>query len=190
MLDSGGIITDRDITVRAVAKGADTHSERISDYMSADPVTGKPDWDLEKVAETMAKHQVRRLPIVENDQVVGIVSLGDVARHDEHKSTVAGSLKDISQPAGMSNGSNHGLRQVATGMVLATATGAAVSFLFVSKRGKQLRQQVRDEIDDMAINDNAMKMVEDLRDKIEEVADNIADMKPKRKVRRGLRFFN
>ncbi|MCA1553431.1 MAG: CBS domain-containing protein, partial [Chloroflexi bacterium] len=108
-----GIITDRDITVRAVAKGADIRTERIKDYMTPNPVTGKTDWDLDKVADTMAKHQVRRLPIVDNGQVVGIVSLGDVARHDEHKSAVAGSLKDISQPSGVANGSGHALRQVA-----------------------------------------------------------------------------
>src|SRR5919199_964321 len=68
-----GIVTDRDLTTRALTDGDDVRVMPIKKYMTENVITGKPDWDLDKVADTMRKHQVRRLPIVENDQLVGIV---------------------------------------------------------------------------------------------------------------------
>ncbi len=191
VMDDGkvrGIITDRDIVVRAVSKGVDARTERIKDHMTDSLVTGKTTWDLDKVADAMAKHQIRRLPIVENDTLVGIVSLGDVARHEHDKKAVAGSLKDISTPEGLHTNGN-GMKQIATGMVLATATGAAVSFFFVSKTGKRLREQLMQEMDKVDWSENATQILEEVRDRLEVITDNIPDLQPKRKPRKILRMF-
>ena len=93
-----GIITDRDIVVRGIASqfSLDTPVSRI---ISSDMVTGTKDMDVEKAASLMAKHQIRRLPIVENNQVVGIVSLGDIAVKDPSDEDSAIALEDVSEPA-------------------------------------------------------------------------------------------
>ena len=191
VMDDGkvrGIITDRDIVVRAVAKGIDPRAERIKDHMTDGIVSGKTDWDLDKVADTLAKHQVRRLPIVENGALVGIVSLGDVARHERDKKAVASSLKDISTPEYLQSNGN-GIKSIATGMALATITGAAVSFLFVSKTGKRLREQLMKEMDKVDWSENASQVLEEVRDRLEVISENIPDLQPKRKPRKILRMF-
>lgn len=81
-----GIVTDRDIIVRAVAEGRDVASTTVKDVASQDLVTVAPDDDLDRALQLMAKRQVRRIPVVEGDRVVGIVSQADVARAvDEEK---------------------------------------------------------------------------------------------------------
>jgi len=191
VMDDGkvrGIITDRDIVVRAVAKGIDPRTERIKDHMTTGIVAGRTDWDLDKAADTLAKHQIRRLPIVENDRLVGIVSLGDVARYERDKKAVASSLKDISTPEGLHHNGN-GMKQIATGMALATVTGAAVSFLFVSKTGRRLREQFMKEMDKVDWSENATQVLTEVRDKLEFISENIPDLQPKRKAHKILRMF-
>ena len=81
-----GIVTDRDIIVRAVAEGRDVTSTTVKDVASKDLVTVTPDEDLDRALQLMGQRQVRRIPVVESDQVVGIVSQADVARAvDEEK---------------------------------------------------------------------------------------------------------
>ena len=75
-----GILTDRDIAVRVTAKTRDPEQVPVRDVMSSHVLTGEPSWDLDQIAQRMGKHQVRRLPIVENGIPVGIVSFGDMAR--------------------------------------------------------------------------------------------------------------
>ncbi len=94
-----GIITDRDIVLRVVATGGDANSRSIRDVMTDRIVVAAPDWDLAKAAKTMADEQVRRLPVVENGQLVGMLALGDVAV-DGNKDRVSGeALSDISAPS-------------------------------------------------------------------------------------------
>jgi CBS domain-containing protein len=91
------IVTDRDITVRAVADGADPKETRVADVASQDVVTVTPDQDLDEALALMARHQVRRLPVVEDGQLVGILAQADVAV--EAKEKRAGELLgQISQP--------------------------------------------------------------------------------------------
>jgi CBS domain-containing protein len=73
-----GVITDRDIAVRVVAEGR-TESASVAEALSRNPVTVTPDHDLDDALKLMARHQVRRLPVVEDDQLVGIVAQADVA---------------------------------------------------------------------------------------------------------------
>src|SRR5437016_5642630 len=74
-----GMITDRDITTRVVAEAADPMKTSVGDVYSRDLITVEPDKDLEEALQLMARHQVRRLPVVENGRLVGIVAQGGIA---------------------------------------------------------------------------------------------------------------
>jgi CBS domain-containing protein len=100
-----GIVTDRDITIRAVAQGRDAKTTPVSLVMSADPVTVTPDTDLEDAERTMRDRQIRRLPVVENGHLVGIVVTAQLARRDE-PAHVGETIKEISEPA--SGRASHG----------------------------------------------------------------------------------
>lgn len=73
-----GMVTDRDIVVRCIAGGGGPNSQ-LREICSGDVVTVEPGMSAADAAELMAEHQIRRLPVVENDRLVGIVSLGDLA---------------------------------------------------------------------------------------------------------------
>jgi len=98
-----GIVTDRDIVIRAVAAGRDPAITPVRDVMSAEVKYVYDDEEIRDVAETMADLQLRRLPVVSHDrQVVGIVSIGDLAR-DERPRKVGEALQGISRPGGPHN---------------------------------------------------------------------------------------
>jgi CBS domain-containing protein len=85
-----GTLTDRDIAIRVVAEGKDPQSTRVSDVASRTLVTVDPDQSLDEALRLMASHQVRRLPVVEEDGVVvGVVAQADVAREGKDKETGA-----------------------------------------------------------------------------------------------------
>ena len=95
-----GMITDRDITTRVVAEAADPSTTSVGDVYSQDLISVEADKDLEEAVQLMARHQVRRLPVVENGRLVGIVAQADVAlalRENEQKT---GELVEaISEPS-------------------------------------------------------------------------------------------
>jgi len=76
-----GIVTDRDIVIRGLAEQIPSDAP-ISEILSAEVITGTVDLTVEEAAELMAVHKIRRLPIVAGNQVIGIVSLGDLAIRD------------------------------------------------------------------------------------------------------------
>ena len=82
-----GMITDRDITTRVVAEAADPTSTSVEDVYSRDLVSVEPDEDLDEALQLMARHQVRRLPVVENDRLVGIVAQADIALRENETKT-------------------------------------------------------------------------------------------------------
>src|SRR5438094_4611781 len=82
------VLTDRDIVVRAVAEGVDPNAVVIGDVASRELVTVEPEQDLDQALMLMARHQVRRLPVVENDRLVGVLAQADVVV--EAKSKQAG----------------------------------------------------------------------------------------------------
>ena len=99
IVDSGrlvGIITDRDIVVRVLAGGKDPKTTRVSDAMTADPVTVSPETSVDEAQKVMADRQVRRLPVVEDGRLVGLVVIGQVARRDSAKD-VGQTLKEVSE---------------------------------------------------------------------------------------------
>ena len=74
-----GIVTDRDIVVRAIAEGCDPNATTVGEICSADLVTLDSTASLEEAKKLMSDHAVRRVPVVDNGKPVGIISLGDVA---------------------------------------------------------------------------------------------------------------
>jgi CBS domain-containing protein len=90
-----GIITDRDLVLRAVAEGKNS-DERVSTIMTKNITTVSPDTDVHKAADLMASQQIRRLPIVENGRLVGIVSIGDMAVEDIFENEAGEALHTIS----------------------------------------------------------------------------------------------
>ena len=83
-----GTLTDRDIAIRVVAEGRDPKSTTVREVASSDLVTVDPEQDLDEALRLMAQHQVRRLPVVEEDgRLVGIVAQADVARHGDDRET-------------------------------------------------------------------------------------------------------
>ena len=76
-----GMVTDRDIVTRVVAEGKDVQSTTVGEIASRDLVTVDPEQDLDEAMRLMAQHQVRRLPVAEEDgRLVGILAQADVAR--------------------------------------------------------------------------------------------------------------
>jgi len=93
-----GMITDRDIAIRAVSLGVDPVISQVADFMTPSPLTASPDATLEQAAEMMADAQVRRLPVLQDGQLVGIVSLGDLAVDLGEEELLAETLSRISVP--------------------------------------------------------------------------------------------
>jgi CBS domain-containing protein len=83
-----GVLTDRDIAIKVVAEGKDPQSVKVTELASRDLVTVDPQQDLDEALRLMARHQVRRLPVVEEDgRLVGILAQADVARHGDEAKT-------------------------------------------------------------------------------------------------------
>ncbi|HYH00666.1 MAG TPA: CBS domain-containing protein [Terriglobales bacterium] len=92
-----GIITDRDIVVRCVAEGKDPSEIAADEIISGDLHTITPDDDIEEARRIMADMQIRRLPVVDDGRLVGMVSLGDLAVKTDEEELVADTLEDISE---------------------------------------------------------------------------------------------
>ena len=90
-----GIVTDRDIAVRAVAEGRDAESATVGDIATTGIQAIEPDASVDDALRMMREHDIRRLPVVKNGRPVGIISLGDLAVEREPESTLA----DISAAA-------------------------------------------------------------------------------------------
>ena len=84
-----GLVTDRDIVVRVLAEGRDPSGTQLAEVCSRDLVTVAPDDDLTAAGDLMRDRAVRRIPVVEGDRVVGIVSIGDLAIERDPESALA-----------------------------------------------------------------------------------------------------
>ena len=83
-----GMLTDRDIAIRVVAEGRNPEQVKVADVASKQVVTIDPQQDLDEALRIMAEHQVRRLPVVEEDgKLVGVVAQADIAREGDDKQT-------------------------------------------------------------------------------------------------------
>jgi len=93
-----GMITDRDITTRVVADAADPQMTSIGDVYSRELISVEPDNDLDEALRLMARHQVRRLPVIENGRLVGIVAQADIALRENEKK-IGELVEAISEPS-------------------------------------------------------------------------------------------
>ncbi|MGB4440337.1 MAG: CBS domain-containing protein [Sedimentibacter sp.] len=93
-----GIVTDRDIALRSVAVGQNSNQQTVSEIMTANPVVGTPDMDVHEAVQLMSEKQIRRLPVVDNNSLVGFVSLGDISVEPKLQDNAEQALKNISQP--------------------------------------------------------------------------------------------
>jgi CBS domain-containing protein len=91
-----GTVTDRDIALRIVAEGKDPQSTSVGEIASKDLVTIGPDQDIAEALGLMASNQVRRLPVVEGDTLIGVVAQADVARVADERQ-VGETVEQISQ---------------------------------------------------------------------------------------------
>lgn len=82
-----GVITDRDLVVKGMAEGRDPNTTRVEDCCSGTVVSVSPDDDADAVAKALADNQIRRLPVLEDGKLVGIISQADVARELSNDTT-------------------------------------------------------------------------------------------------------
>jgi CBS domain-containing protein len=93
-----GIVTDRDLALKIVAKGQDANSTKVEAVMTRHVVTCRAEDDLQKALDAMAEHQLRRIPIVDDDdKIVGIIAQADVATRVNLPEKTATVVKEISQ---------------------------------------------------------------------------------------------
>ena len=91
-----GMVTDRDIVTRCLASGISPEKTTLRQIMTAGVVSAQPDMEVGVAAHLMGRQQVRRLPVVENGKLCGMVSLGDLAAREESLMDAADALTDIS----------------------------------------------------------------------------------------------
>jgi CBS domain-containing protein len=95
-----GLLTDRDITIRATADGRDPKKTRVSDVMSTDVAYCFEDQDVAEAVSLMEARQIRRLPVLSKDKrLIGVVSLGDIAVHARDRDLAGETLQEVSEPA-------------------------------------------------------------------------------------------
>lgn len=92
-----GIVTDRDIVLKVIAVGKDYNSTSAKDIMSTSVKTITTTQDVHEAADIMSKYQIRRLPVVEQGKLLGIVAIGDLAIEKIHVNEAGDALSEISQ---------------------------------------------------------------------------------------------
>lgn len=90
-----GLVTDRDLVTRCMASGRLPAQTKVRDVMTGNVVSVQPDMDAEEVAHLMGRQQVRRLPVMENGKLCGMVSLGDLANREDSCMGAADALGSI-----------------------------------------------------------------------------------------------
>jgi CBS domain-containing protein len=94
-----GMLTDRDITVRATAEGLDPKQTRVQEVMSKELITCLEDQDVKEAAELMQSKQIRRVPVLNRDKrLVGMLSLGDLAQRIQDSKLAGKTLEEVSTP--------------------------------------------------------------------------------------------
>ena len=136
-----GIVTDRDIVIRCIADGRDPSDTTVEDVLSEQIQTIEPDADLEEAAQMMSGQQIRRLPVVEDGVLIGMISLGDIAVKGGDEDVTGETLEDVSEvgglvplvaevtPAAVADLRREGLswRQIARALKIGAATAVRLS---------------------------------------------------------------
>jgi CBS domain-containing protein len=92
-----GLVTDRDLVLRVLAERQNPAEVKVGDILTRSPVTVTPDTKLAEARELMEEHRIRRLPVMKGKELVGILSLGDVAWADASRREVGETLKGVSE---------------------------------------------------------------------------------------------
>ena len=92
-----GIVTDRDLAIKVVGEGRDPQNTRVEDVMTESLVTVRASDDVQSAMRAMAQHQLRRIPVVDDGQLVGIISQADVATRLNEPQSTAEVVKEISR---------------------------------------------------------------------------------------------
>ena len=91
-----GLLTDRDIVTRCLAAGKAPQTTSVREVMTSKVYVGRPDMEVSMAAGLMGREQIRRLPVMENGRLCGMVSLGDLARKEESSIEAGDALTEIS----------------------------------------------------------------------------------------------
>ncbi len=94
-----GIVTDRDLVLKVIAEARDPRSTTAEEVMTTSVITCRSDDDVDRAMELMQQHQVRRIPIVDNGRLVGIISQADVATRVDEPAKTAEIVEEISLAA-------------------------------------------------------------------------------------------
>ncbi|MDH6670655.1 CBS domain-containing protein [Paenibacillus sp. LBL] len=92
-----GMITDRDIVIKSVADSKDINTVTCQHCMTTNVVSASPDTDVHELSRTMAEHQIRRIPIVDQGELVGMVAIGDLAKVNIFVNEAGDALSQISE---------------------------------------------------------------------------------------------
>jgi CBS domain-containing protein len=92
-----GVVTDRDLVLRVLAERQNAEGIRLGDILTRFSVTVTPDTKLADARDLMAEHKIRRLPVLKGKQLVGVISMGDIAVHDASKRAVGDALSEVSE---------------------------------------------------------------------------------------------
>ncbi len=90
-----GLVTDRDLVIRCMASGKQPTQTKVRNVMTGQVLSVNPDMEASAAAQLMGSRQVRRLPVVENGKLCGMISLGDIARREENQNLAAQALNGI-----------------------------------------------------------------------------------------------
>ena len=90
-------MTDRDIIVRNIAHGKNPSDTPVRDVMTGQVITATPDMEVDEITKLMSEKQIRRVPVVENNMVVGMLSLGDLATDNRFTMEASEALSEISK---------------------------------------------------------------------------------------------
>ena len=94
-----GIVTDRDIVTRCIANGRNVSTTPIGDIMTEEVFTIEPDANINEASRMMADYRIRRLPVMHNGEMIGIISIGDIATADGMENKARHALSNISEPS-------------------------------------------------------------------------------------------
>ena len=95
-----GIVTDRDLAIQVVAAAKDPHAVKASDVMTGNPITCRPDDDLQTALDAMERRQIRRIPVTDQSgHLVGIIAQADIARRLDRPEQIAEVVAEVSKPS-------------------------------------------------------------------------------------------
>ena len=94
-----GVLTDRDVVIRAIAQGKDPNNTPVDEIMTKEVHKVSVDTNMNEVADIMSEYKIRRLPVMRDEHLAGIISIGDMATHDGAHGKAKRALTDISAPS-------------------------------------------------------------------------------------------